>query len=123
MKRPRRGQGLGLLTKRDDDDIVAVVANLFDVGIVLALGFMVALISALNLLDVFDPDQKVTITKERADGMEITVREGQKTTTRRLSKTVGSGDGTRVGIAYRLEDGSVVYVPEGSDTGADGAIK
>lgn len=103
--------------------MVAVVANLFDVGIVLALGFLVALISALNLLDIFAPDQKVTITKERADGMEITVREHGKTTTRRLSKTVGSGDGTRVGTAYRLEDGSVVYVPEGNDDATVGATK
>ncbi|WP_072396055.1 DUF2149 domain-containing protein [Hyphomicrobium sp. CS1GBMeth3] len=111
----RSPAGLGLLTRRGDDDIVSAVANLFDVGIVLALGFMVALISALNLLDVFAPDQKVTITKERADGLEITIREGRKTTIRRLSKTVGSGDGARVGVAYRLEDGSIVYVPEGND--------
>ena len=75
---------------------------------------MVALITALNLLDIFAPDQKVTITKERADGLEVIVKEGQRTTVRRLSKQIGSGEGTRLGTAYRLEDGSVVYVDDGS---------
>jgi len=107
-----RRRGLGLLGSREDDDLLSGVANLFDVAMVFALGFMVALISALNLLDLFSPDQKVTITKEREDGLEIIVREGRQTTVRRLTKAVGSGDGVRLGTAYRLQDGSVVYVPE-----------
>ncbi len=76
---------------------------------------MVSLISALNLLEMFNPDSKVTITTEREDGLEITVREGKKTTVRRLTKQVGSGDGIRLGTAYRLEDGTVVYVPDGEE--------
>lgn len=111
MARNRRG--LGLLSQGEEDDLLAGVANLFDIGVVFALGFMVALISALNLLDIFDPDQRVTITKEREDGLEIIVRENDRTTVRRMTQTVGSGDGTRLGTAYRLEDGTVVYVPEG----------
>lgn len=110
--RDRRRQGLGRLGPRDEEDLLSGVANLFDVAMVFALGFMVALISALNLLDLFAPDQKVTITKEREDGLEIIVREGRQTTVRRLTKTVGSGDGVRLGTAFRLEDGTVVYVPE-----------
>ena len=109
---PKRRTGLGLLSARDDDDLLAGVANLFDVAMVFALGFMVALISALNLLDLFQPDQKITITKERKDGLEIIVREGRQTTIRRLTKQVGTGDGVRLGSAFRLEDGSVIYVPE-----------
>ncbi len=109
----RRQRGLGLLTPVDEDDLLTGVANLFDIGVVFALGFMVALISALNLLDIFDPDQRVTITKQRDDGLEVIVRENHQTTVRRMSKTIGSGDGTRLGVAYRLQDGSVVYVPEG----------
>jgi len=112
---PERGRrrGLGLLGPSEGDDLLAGVANLFDVAMVFALGFMVAFVSALNLLDVFSPDQKVTITKEREDGLEIIVREGRRTTIRRLTRTVGTGDGVRLGTAYRLEDGSVIYVPEG----------
>jgi len=109
----RRRGGLGLLGGREDEDLLSGVANLFDIGVVFALGFMVSLISALHLLDIFSPDQRVTITKERQDGMEVIIREGETTTIRRMTRTVGSGDGVRLGTAYRLEDGSVIYVPEG----------
>ncbi len=109
-------QGLGLLRGAADDDPLAGVANLFDTGIVFALGFLVALVSALNLLAMFEPDSKVTITSEKADGsLEVVVKDGQKTTVRRVTKQVGSGDGTRLGVAYRLEDGTVIYVPEGEE--------
>ncbi|MHA7837613.1 MAG: DUF2149 domain-containing protein [bacterium] len=111
-----RRRGLGLLGSGESDDLLNGVANLFDVAMVFALGFMVAFISALNLLDVFSPDQKVTITKERKDGLEIIVREGRRTTIRRLTREVGAGDGIRLGTAYRLEDGSVIYVPQDGES-------
>jgi hypothetical protein len=109
----RHRSGLGMIGgTHADDNPLTILANLFETGLVFALGFMVSLISALNLLDMFNPDAKVTITTERKDGMEIMVKEGQKTTIRRMTKNLGTGDGQRLGTAYRLEDGSVIYVPE-----------
>ncbi|WP_010581784.1 DUF2149 domain-containing protein [Schlesneria paludicola] len=114
--RRRTRAGLGMLGGTRDDDPLANVANLFEAGILLALGFLVALISALNLLTMFDADSKVTITTEKSDGsLEIVVKEGRKTTIRRMTKQVGSGDGTRLGVAYRLADGTVIYVPESQE--------
>lgn len=104
-----------MLSNANDEDPLAGLANLFDIGIVFALGFMVALISALNLLDVFNPESKVTITTERKDGMEIMIKEGKKTTVRRMTKNIGEGEGQRLGTAYKLEDGSVIYVPDGDE--------
>jgi hypothetical protein len=107
----RRGTGL-LSNTGEGDDPLAAVANLFDLGFVLAISFMVSLIMALNSLSLTDPDAKVTITTERKDGMQIMIKEGNKTTIRRMTKNIGSGDGERLGVAYKLEDGSVIYVPE-----------
>ena len=110
-------KGLGLIgSQKADDNPLTIMANLFETGLVFALGFMVSLISAMNLLDIFSPDSKVTITTERKDGMQVVIKEGNKTTIRRLTKNVGSGDGQRLGVAYRLEDGSVIYVPENENT-------
>lgn len=104
---------MGLLSSHGDvDDPLAAVANLFDLGFVLAISFMVSLIMALNSLSLTDPDAKVTITTERKDGLQIMVKQGNKTTVRRMTKNIGSGDGERLGVAYKLEDGSVIYVPE-----------
>lgn len=114
---PRRSRtGLGMLRGTREDDPLATVANLFEAGILLALGFLVALISALNLLTMYDPGSKVTIATEKSDGsLEVVVKDGQKTTIRRVTKQVGSGDGTRLGVAYRLADGTVIYVPESQE--------
>jgi hypothetical protein len=115
-RRARRTGGLGLLSAREEDDPTAGVANLFDLGVVFALGFMIAALSSMHLAGAFEAGAKTTITTERKDGsLEVVVREGQRTVVRRLTKEVGAGDGTRLGTAYRLADGSVVYVPEGGE--------
>jgi len=107
----RRNMGL-LAAAGEGDDPLSAVANLFDLGFVLAISFMVSLIMALNTLSLTDPDAKVTITTERKDGLQIMVKEGEKTTIRRMTKNIGSGDGERLGVAYKLPDGTVIYVPE-----------
>jgi hypothetical protein len=113
MKTNRHRRDMGLLAATGEgDDPLAAVANLFDLGFVLAISFMVSLIMALNSLSLTDPDAKVTITTERKDGLQIMVKQGNKTTVRRMTKNIGSGDGERLGVAYKLEDGSVIYVPE-----------
>lgn len=113
MKTRKYRREMGLLAATGEgDDPLAAVANLFDLGFVLAISFMVSLIMALNSLSLTDPDAKVTITTERKDGLQIMVKQGNKTTVRRMTKNIGSGDGERLGIAYKLEDGSVIYVPE-----------
>lgn len=114
----RQKQGLGFIQKPDGNDPMEGLANLFDLGIVFALGFMVSLIAALNLLDIFNPESKVTITTERKDGIEVMIKEGAKTTIRRMTKNLGSGDGQRLGTAYKLADGSVIYVPEENESSA-----
>jgi hypothetical protein len=120
--RYRRNMGL-LNASGEGDDPLSAVANLFDLGFVLAISFMVSLIMALNSLSLTDPNAKVTITTERKDGLQIMVKEGNKTTIRRMTKNVGSGDGERLGIAYKLEDGTIIYVPEDNQTNSDNEKK
>ena len=57
--------------------------------------------------------QDVTYVKNagRPD-MEIIVKKQNKVSRYKSEKTTGSGRGQRVGIAYRLENGEVIYVPE-----------
>lgn len=112
----RRRRNLGMIgSEGDDNNPLSIMANLFETGLVFALGFMVSLISAMNMIDMFNPEAKVTVTTERKDGIQIMVKDGQKTTIRRMTKNLGEGDGEKLGVAYRLDDGSVIYVPEGED--------
>lgn len=95
------------------EDPLSGVANLFDASVVFIVSMMIALFMAYNMLDLVNPKSEVTITKKTADGkIEIITKKGkeikvQKVTDRRLS-----GEGIRLGTAYQLKDGRVVYVPE-----------
>jgi hypothetical protein len=120
MNLSKHRRTMGLLTATGEgDDPLSAVANLFDLGFVLAISFMVSLIMALNTLSLTDPEAKVTITTERKDGLQIMVKEGEKTTIRRMTKNIGSGDGERLGVAYKLQDGTVIYVPEDNQSTND----
>jgi hypothetical protein len=43
--------------------------------------------------------------------MEIITKDGQKITQFKASGASGEGDGEKAGTAYRMKDGSMVYVP------------
>jgi len=96
-----------------DPDPLEGLANLFDIGIVFITGLVLALFSAHGIHEIFDPKSEITITKKTADGgMEIITKEGNKLSAIKVTKTKASGKGTRLGIAYQLENGTMVYVPE-----------
>jgi hypothetical protein len=101
-----------------DDDPMTGVANLFDIGLVFIVGLLMTLFSAYRLQDLFDRSAEMTIMKQNADGtMEIIVKEGEKIKATRVTREAASGRGRRLGVAYRLEDGSMVYVPDGERNG------
>lgn len=112
----RRRRGLGDLTSVHRDDPLSGVANLFDASIVFAVGLMVALVQAFSLTQLLDPNAEITITsRNRQTGqLEIVEKTRTSVTVRKVTEQKQAGEGTRLGIAYELPDGTVVYVPEGS---------
>jgi hypothetical protein len=44
--------------------------------------------------------------------MEIVIKDGKKLERYRASEAIGDGEGVKAGVAYRLQDGSMIYVPE-----------
>jgi hypothetical protein len=96
-----------------DMDPLAGMANLFDASIVLIVSMMIALFMSLNLMQLFDAQAQVTITTQNADGeVEIVTRDGAEITVQRVTETELSGAGVRLGTAFQLDDGRVVYVPD-----------
>lgn len=105
-----RGAGLS------DNDPMTGVANLFDLGLVFIVGMLLALFGAYHLEDLLKEDSEVTITKQSANGaMEIITKKGKKIEAMKMTEEKAKGKGQRLGTAYRLEDGSMVYVPESAD--------
>jgi hypothetical protein len=81
------------------------LVNLFDLGIVLSVGFLLAALSSLNLGDLLTNRTK---TLERAN--QVVVKPGERA--RPLAQQEGRviGRGRQVGTVYRLADGRLVYV-------------
>lgn len=115
----RRKRGLGQLTSVHREDPLGGVANLFDASIVFAVGLMVALIQAFSLTQLLDPNSSFTIIRKDASGqMEIIEKDKKEVKVRKITPEQKSGPGRRLGVAYELPDGSVVYVPEEASTPA-----
>lgn len=103
-----------LLGRPADNDPMSVVSNLFDVAMVFAVALMVALVSRYNMTEIFSQEDFTMVKNPGKDNMEIITKEGQKINryTPSDDKTDSSGKGRRVGTAYRLESGDIIYVPE-----------
>lgn len=95
------------------EDPISGVANLFDASVVFIVSMMIALFMAYNMLDLLDPKSEVTITRKTADGrIEVITKKGKEIKARKVTDKRLSGEGERLGTAYQLKDGKVIYVPE-----------
>lgn len=94
------------------EDPIAGVANLFDASIVFIVSMMIALFMAYNMMDLLDPSSEVTMVKKNANGeMEIITKKGNEIKASKVTDQKLSGRGERLGTAYKLHDGRIVYVP------------
>ena len=104
-----------LLKKEDDNDPMSVVGNLFDVAMVFAVALMVALVARFNMTEMFSKEDFTMVKNPGTEKMEIITKKGEK-----IEKYTPSEDdpsdkssrGKRVGTAYQLENGEIIYVPE-----------
>lgn len=99
------------------DDPLAGVANLFDASLAFIVAMALALFSVLGSTDLLSADASWTLTRQTADGeLEVVSKTQQQVKVERVSDRQLSGQGERLGTAYRLPDGQVVYVPESDGT-------
>ena len=101
-----------LLNREEDNDPMSVVSNLFDVAMVFAVALMVALVSRYNMTEVFSQEDFTMIKNPGKENMEILTKEGEKINRYTPSENQDSKSGKKVGIAYELENGEIIYVPE-----------
>lgn len=97
----------------EDDDPLSGVANLFDVTLVFVVALLIALMARSPVLELLGTEDNVTVIRNSGTPkMEIIRRDGQKLTRYRISEESLGGEGERLGTAYRLKSGEVIYVPE-----------
>jgi hypothetical protein len=116
-----RGDGLRYMRRRRvgtadrNGDPLDGIVNLFDVAIVLAVGFLVAALSAAGVSGLLTNQNMTIVTNPGTPQMQVIVKEGDQIV--KLDMANGAqvqGLGTLIGSFYKLADGTVVYVPSGS---------
>lgn len=104
--------GFRMLDEDDEIDPILSVVNLVDVFLVLVAGLMMVI--AANPLNPFANEDVVIVKNPGQAGMEMILKQGDQVKRFAATGSQGEGDGVRAGVAYRLKDGSIVYVPEAS---------
>ena len=112
MRRRRRN---GNVMTDDDADPLSVVVNLFDVAMVFAVALMVAMVMHMNMTEVFSQEDFTVVKNPGTDKMQIITKKGREIKTYKASGEADGSTGSRgrrLGTAYELEDGKIIYVPD-----------
>jgi len=101
---------LTLAIDDDSDDPMLSLVNLIDVFLVVIATLLLCI--ANNPLHPFSKDKVTVIRNAGQADMEIVTMEGKQIQRFRADGKAGSGQGSKAGTAYRMADGSLVYVPD-----------
>lgn len=103
-----------ILGGAEDHDPMAALTNLFDVAMVFAVALMVALVTRFNMSEMFSREDFTIVKNPGTEQMEIITKKGEKIEkyTPSEDQSASGSRGKRVGVAYRLDNGEIIYVPE-----------
>jgi hypothetical protein len=101
-----------LLNQVEDDDPLSGMANLFDVSMVFALALMVALVTRYQVNELFSKDDYTMVKNPGKENMEIIQKKDNQIVKYKGTQGTGEGNGTKIGSAYQLPSGEIIYIPE-----------
>ncbi len=97
----------------EEEDPLGGVANLFDAAMVFAVALLIALVMSASVPELLNPTADVTIVKNPGkENMQVIIKEGQEIKVMNMTEELAGGQGHKLGTAYRLETGEVIYIPD-----------
>ncbi|WNY23333.1 hypothetical protein MmiHf6_06380 [Methanimicrococcus hongohii] len=117
-RRSRKGSHGSIFAQNNVENPMNSVGNVFDVAMVFAVALLVAVVMSAGLTELMT-DEDLTIVKNPGqENMQIITKtdEGIEIMEINAEEQIGGGIGEVLGQAYRLDDGRVIYVPEGNNT-------
>jgi len=91
---------------------MAEMGNLFDVAILIGVGFLVVALSGFGLRELISAEDVTIVKNPGAADMELITKTDGRIERLKATDTTAEGLGTEIGTVYRLQDGSVIWVPE-----------
>jgi len=101
-----------LLHEDESLNPILSAVNLVDVFLVIIAALLITI--AQNPLNPFNSDDVTVIKNPGKKNMEVVIKKGEKIDKYKSEGKIGEGEGTKAGVAYKLKDGSMVYIPESS---------
>ena len=95
-----------------EDDPLAGLVNLFDLWMVFSIALLLALVSDFRLPHLTPRESATQSSSPDSSVMERLPQQSHKLEHYRVSDDKLTGEGQRLGTAYRLKTGEVVYVPD-----------
>jgi hypothetical protein len=105
---------LKLLHEPETEDPILSVVNLIDIFLVVIAALLIT-VAQNPMLNPFNKQDVTVITDPGKPSMEVTIKKGERIEKYKANGAIGSGDGEKAGVAYRMKDGSMIYVPEGKE--------
>ena len=99
-----------LLSEDEELNPANSMVNLVDVFLVLIAALLISI--AQNPLNPFTAEDVTVIKNAGKDNMEMIVKKGETIEKFESTGEIGGGKGSKAGVAYKMADGSMVYVPE-----------
>ncbi len=97
----------------EEEDPLGGVANLFDAAMVFAVALLIALVISASVPELLNPTADITIVKNPGEeNMQVIIKKGQEIKVMNITEELAAGQGIKLGTAYRLATGEVIYVPE-----------
>lgn len=98
-------------------DPMEAMGNLFDVAILIGVGFMIMALSAFGMGDLLQNEDVTIVKNPDTPEMEIITKRDGKIERLKRTQEEAQGEGVAVGTVYRLEDGRMIWIPGGNPAG------
>ncbi|KAB0609663.1 DUF2149 domain-containing protein [Castellaniella defragrans] len=106
------------LAETEADDPILSVVNLIDIFLVVIAALLIGMASN-PVMQAMTRQDVTVVTDAGKPTMEMIVKQGERIERFKSTGQAGQGEGTKAGVAYRMKDGSVVYVPEAGAPAGD----
>lgn len=97
----------------DHGDPMEAMGNLFDVAILIGVGFMIVSLSSFGLKELVSKGDVTVVKNPGTAQMEIITKKDGKITRLKSTDKKAQGSGAAVGTVYKLDDGRMIWVPQG----------
>ena len=93
-------------------DPMESTGNLFDVAILIGVGFLIVALSGFGLKELLSSEDVTIVKNPGEDDMEIITKTAGHIERLERTDEMAEGRGYAIGTVYRLDDGSTIWVPQ-----------